>query len=192
MRVASYLSHLLVLCYVPSASFHKYNYSLRILTMAAAVRIAGILLGIVAFGTSLPSPKQPQHPHHRHVTRQLLGSNFGVANQNAAFDYVIIGGGTAGLTLAARLTEDPANFVAVVEAGSFYELTNGNLSQLPADDVSWASKDPTLHNPPVDWGFNTTPQAVRSGISRSAITQSTHSEHREASTKSSTMLGARQ
>jgi len=33
------------------------------------------------------------------------------------FDYVIIGGGTAGLTLAARLTEDPTISVAVLEAG---------------------------------------------------------------------------
>ena len=33
------------------------------------------------------------------------------------YDYVIIGGGTAGLTLAARLTEDPSIHVAVLEAG---------------------------------------------------------------------------
>jgi hypothetical protein len=33
------------------------------------------------------------------------------------FDYVIIGGGTAGLTLAARLTEDPDVAVVVLEAG---------------------------------------------------------------------------
>ncbi len=33
------------------------------------------------------------------------------------YDYVIIGGGTAGLTLAARLTEDPEVTVGVIEAG---------------------------------------------------------------------------
>jgi choline dehydrogenase-like flavoprotein len=33
------------------------------------------------------------------------------------FDYVIIGGGTAGLVLASRLTEDSAIHVAVLEAG---------------------------------------------------------------------------
>jgi choline dehydrogenase len=34
-----------------------------------------------------------------------------------SYDYVIIGGGTAGLTLAARLTEDPNVSVGVIEAG---------------------------------------------------------------------------
>ena len=33
------------------------------------------------------------------------------------FDYVVIGGGTAGLVLAARLTENPGVQVAVLEAG---------------------------------------------------------------------------
>lgn len=33
------------------------------------------------------------------------------------FDYVIIGGGTAGLTLAARLTENPEIQVVILEAG---------------------------------------------------------------------------
>ncbi|KAJ6573700.1 GMC oxidoreductase [Mycena sp. CBHHK59/15] len=36
---------------------------------------------------------------------------------NKTFDYVICGGGTAGLTLAARLTEDSSITVAVLEAG---------------------------------------------------------------------------
>lgn len=33
------------------------------------------------------------------------------------YDYVIVGGGTAGLTLAARLTEDSNVTVGVIEAG---------------------------------------------------------------------------
>lgn len=33
------------------------------------------------------------------------------------FEYLIVGGGTAGLVLAARLTEDPNTTVGVIEAG---------------------------------------------------------------------------
>lgn len=90
----------------------------------------------------------------------LLGTNFGVPNINRTFDYVVIGGGTAGLTLASRLSEQPDIQVAVIEAGSFYEISTGNTSQIPANDVYWGGKDPSDTNPLVEWGFTTTPQAV--------------------------------
>lgn len=104
-------------------------------------------LACAAFSTSLPvRPEQ-----------FLIGSNFGIPT-NATFDYVIVGGGTAGLTLAARLAKDHS--VAVIEAGSFYELGNGNLSQIPLFDAYFIGKDPKYFNPSVDWGFITTPQVV--------------------------------
>ena len=73
-------------------------------------------------------------------------------------DYVVVGGGNAGLTIAARLAETAS--VAVIEAGSFYEIGNSNLSQIPLNDVWFAGKDKTDYNPLIDWGFSTTPQAV--------------------------------
>jgi heterodisulfide reductase subunit A-like polyferredoxin len=56
----------------------------------------------------------------------LYSNSFGVPGRNATYDYVVIGGGTAGLTIAARLAEDPNVSVAVVEAGGFYQQENGN------------------------------------------------------------------
>ncbi|KAJ3556843.1 hypothetical protein NM688_g1798 [Phlebia brevispora] len=50
------------------------------------------------------------------TARAMLVSIDNVADQ--WFDYVIVGGGTAGLTLAARLTEDAERSVLVIEAGA--------------------------------------------------------------------------
>ncbi|KAL0952821.1 hypothetical protein HGRIS_007046 [Hohenbuehelia grisea] len=67
-----------------------------------------------------------------------------------SFDYVVIGAGTSGLTLAARLTEDPNITVVVLEAGE-PNLDDPKIlipSQLGA----------TFGNPKYDWAFLTTPQ----------------------------------
>lgn len=92
-----------------------------------------------------------------------LGSSFGVPGRNATFDYIVVGGGTAGLTLATRLAEQQAGSVAVVEAGGFYEIDNGNLSQVPASTNQFTGRSPTDWQPLIDWGTVTTPQAVRVG-----------------------------
>ncbi|KAH7311400.1 oxidoreductase [Stachybotrys elegans] len=63
---------------------------------------------------------------------ELFGNSFGVPGVNQTYDYIVIGGGTAGNAIAARLAQDPANYtVAVIEAGSFYEILSGNRTQVP-------------------------------------------------------------
>lgn len=79
---------------------------------------------------------------------------------DATYDYVVVGGGTAGLTIAGRLSQEGGYSVAVVEAGGFYETDNGNLSVIPAFDIWYAGASPDDVNPLIDWGFVTTPQAV--------------------------------
>ncbi|PLB52659.1 choline dehydrogenase [Aspergillus steynii IBT 23096] len=89
----------------------------------------------------------------------LLGSSFGTPGANATYDYVIVGGGTAGLTIASRLALSQSNLsVAVVEAGGFYEVDNGNFSVVPGYGTLFSGLDPRDTNPLVDWGINTVPQ----------------------------------
>lgn len=90
---------------------------------------------------------------------RLIGSSFGVPG-DASFDYVVVGGGTAGLAVAARLAADPSLSVAVVEAGAFYEVDNGNISVIPGDATFYSGTAPNNTQPLVDWGFDTVPQAV--------------------------------
>jgi len=71
------------------------------------------------------------------------------------YDFVIIGGGTAGLTLAARLTEDPEVTVGVVEAGQ-NRLADPNIL-VPGLDFN------AIGNPEYDWVFKTTPQRYMNG-----------------------------
>jgi ribulose 1,5-bisphosphate synthetase/thiazole synthase len=60
------------------------------------------------------------------LASRLYSNSFGVPGVNATYDYVVIGGGTAGLTIAARLAEISNVSVAVIEAGGFYQQDNGN------------------------------------------------------------------
>jgi choline dehydrogenase len=68
-------------------------------------------------------------------------------------EYVIVGAGSAGCALAARLTEDPDVHVTVLEAGG--PDTAEALFVPPA----W----PTLWGTEVDWAYETTPQPGSSG-----------------------------
>lgn len=79
---------------------------------------------------------------------------------NATFDFVIVGGGTAGLTIASRLAENHALSVAVIEAGGFYEVDSGNISVVPGYSTFYAGTDPNDTDPRIDWNFVTTPQAA--------------------------------
>lgn len=70
------------------------------------------------------------------------------------YDFVIVGGGTAGLVVACRLSEDPNTQVLVLEAGS-NRLDDPRL-KIPA---AWRS---LFGNPDFDWAFESTPQVSHS------------------------------
>ncbi|KAF2160947.1 GMC oxidoreductase [Zasmidium cellare ATCC 36951] len=97
---------------------------------------------------------------HASGYQPLWSNSFGVPFVNATYDYVIIGGGTAGLAVAWKLALSGKYEVAVVEAGGFYEQDNGNGSVIPGlaplQHLGWNSNHPAPLL--IDWGFVTEPQ----------------------------------
>ena len=72
------------------------------------------------------------------------------------FDYVIAGGGSAGATLAARLSENPKTTVCLLEAGG-----DGRhlFIRTPVATAVMLSGRPRISN----WAFATVPQAALGG-----------------------------
>lgn len=68
----------------------------------------------------------------------------------ASYDYLVVGGGTAGLVLAARLSEDPDVVVGVLEAGP--DRRDDLLVTTPMAFFQMVG------NPAYDWMMRTVPQ----------------------------------
>lgn len=113
----------------------------------------------------------PSHPPNTSSTE-------GISEE---YDFIVIGGGTAGLVVAARLTEDPRVRVLVLEAGS----SKHNDPKILTPGLASAMLD----NPDHDWEFLTVPQVV--SFSRCCLSFTDHFFRKSSTAVKFPMLEAR-
>lgn len=83
---------------------------------------------------TVAAPAKDEQPGRRQWNG-LFGSIGSLFGNTQTFDYIVLGGGTAGLTIAKRLAEDGRSTVAVIEAGTLYQVAAPLIQSTPAGDV---------------------------------------------------------
>lgn len=86
-----------------------------------------------------------------------LGAVGGALGVESTYDYVVVGGGTAGNAIGYRLAKAGYS-VAIVEAGLFYEIAKPVLGTTPGGDIVGIGSSILDSIPTVDWEFLTEPQ----------------------------------
>lgn len=125
------------------------------------VGIVSLTIPLIASATSVPFERNLRYRREIITPDELAES----------YDFVIAGGGVAGLVLAARLTEYSDNTVLVLEAGDTGDDVKNTigmwcwtLSEMMTDEFLYLLDPPaaayyiSLLNTPYDWSYQTSPQ----------------------------------
>jgi len=122
-------------------------------------------------GSALAAPA-----HEHHSTPQAIRARNLVDSIDQAYDFVIVGGGLAGLVLGARLSEDSKSTVLVLEAGG--DGSDGLVERISCVvvellscvvvdgiplDVPGSTYYNSLWSTPYNWAFTTEPQSGSAG-----------------------------
>ncbi|KAJ7497714.1 aryl-alcohol-oxidase from pleurotus Eryingii [Mycena latifolia] len=93
-----------------------------------------------------------------HCSAAVIDNVADLIKSNPKFNFIVVGGGTAGNVIANRLSENPDHSVLVLEAGGSYPDEVSNIT------VPFFCPQATP-NTPQDWNYTTTPQSALSGRS---------------------------
>lgn len=128
--------------------------ALSIVSVLSAQTLAAVQGRGYGYGTRAPFSGMGAYP------RDLTDD--GSTHDGQTYDYIIVGGGLAGLTVANRISESPDVSVLVIEAG-------GDI--YGQDQAKFLTPAANLYNTAVgtqyDWGWNTTAQRGLNGRSAS-------------------------
>ncbi|OCH89264.1 hypothetical protein OBBRIDRAFT_732948, partial [Obba rivulosa] len=108
-----------------------------------------VAVSICAYATCYPSGSPAYEHLHELRRRNIIYSG----QISGSYDFVIVGGGTSGLVLASRLSEDSNTTVLVLEAGDTGDAVSSSI------DIPGNAYYSSLLGSSYDWAYTTVPQA---------------------------------